>query len=752
EFDEFSLDTAEDALDDDSEIKDIDIDDIGFDDEPEEEDTGFSLNFDDLSIEDEVLEDDFGSLDDDDSDEFSLGDFGDSFNFDKEASTTSLKLDELTASSEVEPEVEELKFTDTEFEKIQATLRDLPLNLKLVIEEEIAENGLFGTKLEGLTDLLIRNAPLKEIVKYVNKILGHKIKISPSFKKLTALDFEKQKEKFLYILVNSVFPKIKWIVPISVACALLFLAGYFWGYKIFKSESIYKLGHELILVDKYEEAYDKFIEAFETHRKGKWYKIYADTYYQRKAFPYAEKIYIQTLNENSKDKEAILSYVNMVGFDEAEYAKATNFLMEYITKGYTDYIFLTTLGDLYMKWAEVDSTHYEDARLWYAETMKEYGPKPEILFKYLNYFIKTDNLQEVKNYRRMFEISTDVEVDGDTFARMAGYLMDKGIVENVRDTLFRGIADDPRNPNLHFQLARYFNSIGNDREVEKAARNAIFYYEYGGSLSEEELTSLIETKRILGDIYAHDERYLVSEKNYQEAVSLYENLRDRSFVEKNEKFGKIYAGYGDIFYYAGNSLNTAYNLYEKAEENMYTTNELSYKKGFIKYQDNDLKDALLEFHKSENVRLKEEAIWFAKANTLSLRGSYDAALTYYNIHLKYLQHLEDEEETLYPSENEYHLAIIENYIRLYNNIAVTLYKLHGEKELPQVGMYLTQSTEKFDYLTRDPDLLIRSGLKDLAYYNTKAILYPDKEMELLLYKTISKDFKDLNLGLVTALK
>lgn len=85
-------------------------------------------------------------------------------------------------------------------------------------------------------------------------------------------------------------------------------------------------------------------------------------------------------------------------------------------------------------------------------------------------------------------------------------------------------------------------------------------------------------------------------------------------------------------------------------------------------------------------------------------------------------------------------------------MGVTLYKLYREKALPEVGMAFTRSTEYYDYLTRDPDFLIRSGLKDLAYYNTKAVLYPDKEMELLLYNSIAMDFYDLNLGIVSNLK
>ncbi|MGL1890455.1 MAG: hypothetical protein OCD02_02460 [Spirochaetaceae bacterium] len=746
ELSDEDLDTSPESLSDDG-IKEIDIDDIGM-----EEETTDTMDFDELSIEDEVLEDDFGALEDDDSDEFSLGDFGDSFNFDKEDSSSSIVLEEFSDDApEVEEETQEKQYTQEEFDNIKKALVGLPLNVKIVIEEEIAENGLFGSKLDGLVDLLIEDATLKEIVKYLNKKLGHKIKISSSFAKLTATDFEKKKLTFSYILLNTVLPKLKWIFPITIVLALLYLAGYFWGYKILKSEQIYKNGHELILIDKYEEAYDEFLLAFNTHRKTKWYHIYADTYHQRKAFGFAEIIYLQILNENSTDLGTILAYAQMKGFDEGEYEKATNFLIGYIDRGYRNYDIMETLADLYMQWSKVDPARYEDARLWYAETMTTHGPKPRVLFKFLNYFIATDNLKEVQAYRRMFEISESVKVEGDSYARMAGYLMDKDIVENVRETLFRGIKDDPRNPNLHYQLARYFKSIDNDREVEKAARNAIFYYEYGGHLTAEELAYLVDSKRLLGLLYSKEERYLAAEQNFQGAVSLYENLRDRNFVETDEKFGAIYADYGDIFYYAGNSYSSAYNLYNKAEENMYNTPELSYKKGFINYQQDNLKDALFEFHEAEDIRVSRESILFAKANTLSKRGSYSSALTYYNMHLRYLKKQEDEHEVLYPEENEAHLAIIENTIRVYNNMGVTLYKLYGEKALPEVGMAFTKSTEKYDYLTRDPDFLIRSGLKDLAYYNTKAILYPDKEMELMLYNSISKDFKDLNLGIVSSL-
>ena len=55
--------------------------------------------------------------------------------------------------------------------------------------------------------------------------------------------------------------------------ALLYITGYFWGYKIIKSESIYREGHELILIDKYEEG--SAIE--DTRLDGTFFKYEGDS-------------------------------------------------------------------------------------------------------------------------------------------------------------------------------------------------------------------------------------------------------------------------------------------------------------------------------------------------------------------------------------------------------------------------------------------------------------------------------------------
>jgi tetratricopeptide (TPR) repeat protein len=441
----------------------------------------------------------------------------------------------------------------------------------------------------------------------------------------------------------------------------------------------------------------------------------------------------------------------MLAFHKAEYEKAANFLIEQNYLFPRNYYLMEALADVYLKWGEVDKRRLDDARLWYNEVLFAYGAKSPILYKLLNCFIHLDDYKEVDRIRRVLEANPKIRVDGDIFARMAGYLIDKGTVENIRETLFFALRDNEYNPNLHFQIARYFNSIGDNVEEEKALRKSLFYYDFGGSLTREEQYNLLEANKMLGKYYLNKKDYIASQRYTSQAANMYENLLDRNLIKKTSQYGEIYSNYGEIFYYGLNSYSTAYSLFRKAEENLFTTRELSFRKGYIKYDQNELDTAIVEIHKAELAREDNIPVMFSKANTLSLRGSYYAAISYYDNLIRLLNKMENEYDTLYPRDNDTHLSIIENYIRVYNNRGVTIYNLHGNRSLSEVGYNFTKSMEYYDYLSRDPDFLIRSDIRDLAYYNSRAVTYPDIDGKLYLYMDIPKDFSDLNNGLLARL-
>jgi hypothetical protein len=56
--------------------------------------------------------------------------------------------------------------------------------------------------------------------------------------------------------------------------------------------------------------------------------------------------------------------------------------------------------------------------------------------------------------------------------------------------------------------------------------------------------------------------------------------------------------------------------------------------------------------------------------------------------------------------------------------------------------YLSKSAEYYDILRRNPETLERSKSVDLAPSNTKKILYPKIEGDLLIYSGLPRDLKD----------
>ena len=92
----------------------------------------------------------------------------------------------------------------------------------------------------------------------------------------------------------------------------------------------------------------------------------------------------------------------MLSTDLRNYEKAEKVLK----RGVLDYHIndqgtLLALGDVYLDWADEDSTKYEEARKTYANLINLYGSKDVFSGRMMRYFIRTDNLAEVlplKNY------------------------------------------------------------------------------------------------------------------------------------------------------------------------------------------------------------------------------------------------------------------------------------------------------------------------------------------------------------------
>ena len=213
------------------------------------------------------------------------------------------------------------------------------------------------------------------------------------------------------------------------------------------------------------------------------------------------------------------------------------------------------------------------------------------------------------------------------------------------------------------------------------------------------------------------------------------------------RFGKYQAGRGDIHYYVSGDLERALDLYQKARSAGYTGTDLDYKVGYIHYRGEDHQDALLAFHGvTENLRDNVSAL-YALANTLYLRGDYFAAQGFYSHLVEKLEDRRGRIPFLRPEENPEHLDLLDMTMRTYNNLGVTMKRLSENVRDPdkesQALVYLTRSLEYFDRVSRNPENLTRGEARNLAYLNSRGIIYPQSDFVLQIYREIPKNLETL---------
>jgi tetratricopeptide (TPR) repeat protein len=176
---------------------------------------------------------------------------------------------------------------------------------------------------------------------------------------------------------------------------------------------------------------------------------------------------------------------------------------------------------------------------------------------------------------------------------------------------------------------------------------------------------------------------------------------------------------------------------------------------YIHYQRNRLSEALLELHDVVEARRNDLRALYAMANTLYLRGDFFAAQGFYSRLVELLEERRRSIPLLRPEEDPEHQALLALGVRAYNNLGVTLERLAQAGRSPerqsQALAELTRSMEYYDLLSRDPETLVRAlrrnreGMPlsgDLAYLNSREIVYPDSSFALEIHKDIPKDLDE----------
>ncbi|MDR2480304.1 MAG: tetratricopeptide repeat protein [Treponema sp.] len=661
-------------------------------------------------------------------------------------------------TAEESDNIEEIRLGDEDLEQLRKTLSGYPLNLRIACEELIAEQAVPPEQMAKLVRMLIRNAPAKETAALAGQILGKTIAIPKGFEKSTGAALEAEQASFAYIFVHHFLPVLRLFLFIAAVAGSLFYLGWQFIYRPMKAESYYRAGHERIFAGEYERANERFSAAFDIHRDKKWFYTYAEAFRDQRQYRYAESKYDELLRHYPRDKKGVLDYANLETYYLRNYDKADKLLRhEIIDYAPDDPDALLALGDNSLAWGETDASKYEDARFSYARLLEKYGWTAPVVERMMKFFIRTDNLKEVIPLKNWFEGNPKRKLSAAALAELGGYLLDKQLEESrgvrdeyiehisgVRALLLEAVLADPALPEGHYHLARYYHSLGNTHEERITLELAIRTFDNAREESVRRLNYRIDAHQRYADVLINSREFIPAEEQLVKGINLYEDALNRRLMSRSAKYGRLYAGLGDLEYFTKTGdMEITLGHYHRARQNGYAPPEIQYRMGAAYYQREDWRNALEYFFSASSSLPLNRRLLFALGNAALKQGDNFAAEGYYNRLLDILESQRSRLPVLLPNDRPEYLELAERLMMARNNAGVAYEALAdqtGDRRYRTRALALYAEADRaWDARTRDPRTMIRSGSTPLPYLNSRNALYPRQDYEPQLFIRVDRD-------------
>ncbi|TVR02638.1 MAG: hypothetical protein EA403_08725 [Spirochaetaceae bacterium] len=707
-------------------------------------------------------EDDTGDLLD--VDEFSLGDFGAQFGVMDEGPLDADEdsLNPAVAISDAPPEAidasgPEVELTDEQFADLQRTLAALPLNVKLAVEEIVAESTASSGEVEKLIKQLVRGESAKVVAQSAGRILGKELKVPKGYEKRTGIDYEQERASLGYRFREYVWPVLRLVLSAAVVVALAAFLTYSYVWRPLHARAIYLNGLDHLAEGRTELALQRFAQAETIWQSRRWYYAYADAFIDARRYQLAVNKYEALLSIWPDDERGILDYARLESQILGNYEKAEALLERILDRDVSHYAALLAAGDNYLAWASEDPARFENARLSYARLINAHGDTDELLFRMLRFFIRAHGIhgdyhQEILQLKNLFEGDSRIDVDPEIYAELAGYLLDRDRVAQVYDILMRAnrraVGMDLPVPEIHYQLARFFRRMDNPVEEERALRNSVRFFGAVEPLDRRNLRMLIDTHGRLGEFHYERADFIAAEAQFRTAIDRFENARARRLLGSDPVFGRLYAGLGNIYYYVERNWEAALDQFRRAQDAGFTDREMSYRKGFAHFRAERYPEALDEFFNAAEGHTTNPAILMATGNALFFTGDLFPAEGIFTELLDETLRRRARIPTLLVDEEPSHRFVIETLIRAQNNLGVTYLQLarrQGDPDFRRRAMvHLQASQELAVNYRRSPETGARAEMVNLAQLNLREILYPLPEFDPQIYPQIPMDFSDLS--------
>lgn len=658
-----------------------------------------------------------------------------------------------------EPEDEsapEVALTEDQVDRLQDTLLSYPLNLRLAIEEALAEGRGTEAQRSRMVLLLVRGAAPGEAAALASRILKRPVSVPKDFEKRTGAELEAEKGSLRYILIHTVAPIAAMVLAVVLGLGVLGFLGYRFVYRPIRADLLYREGYEEIRQDRFPEAETMFQRADGIWVHKRWYYRYAEAFAAKDQFVSAARKYKALLVRWPNDRKGVLDWAALEFRSRLDYAAAARLLKGYIeARNYFDKDALLLLGDVYLEWAESEGDRgerlFEDARLQYTTLVERYGAEDPYMERMLRWFLRTervlgrDQYEEILRLKERFLGDPKSRISSETLADLGGYFLDRGEVEDVSRALLRAVDQDPSVPEAHYELSRYFRSIGNAPEEGRALENSIRLLEAAPSLTNRRVGMLVEALNRAGEGYVELREYVTAEDFFGRAVARYERALSLGQLRRSPVYGKAYANLADILLFQRDDLDGAAVLYGKSHDHGYVTPDTLYKLGYIQYRRERWEDALENFYRAGLDSEESPYLLYSTGNALYQREDFFAAQGYYSRLVERLTFELDQLPLVEPQVRPSHGEIVDLLMRATNNLGVSLYRIGNRMGDPRrraaAMAQLMESSRYYDSLERDPTTMIRPETRNLGYLNLDFILHPQRGIDLSIYPDLPKRMK-----------
>jgi len=436
-------------------------------------------------------------------------------------------------------------------------------------------------------------------------------------------------------------------------------------------------------------------------------------------------------------------------YETLEYDKAEALLKSFLeqTANLGDYQARLALGDNYLEWGSEQPAKYEEAAAAYRKAMRDQKrATDEPVMRILRYYARTGNVEQTEKLVRGFEAKKRPRIDPQIYAEAAGTLIDGERIDLARRALGRAYDVNSGLPETSYQYSRLFRWTADENNEERALNMTLDSYAARQKVTARQRRQAILARNALGELNYRRNEPVKAQGHYTLAIEALERELNQKTLKPTEDLARVYANSADVHYYYDRDLAGALRLYEKARERGLSSEDLLYKIGYIHYDRDETQLAVVEFHRVAQAKRDNPSALYALANTLYLRGDYLAAQGYYNVLIRQLESRRQRIPVLQPQDNAQHRDLLDLTMRTFNNLGVAEKKISEDSRAARresrAVFYLQRSIEFHDQLTRSPDSLTRTEARNLAFINSRAILYPQPGTELQIYREIPKDLEN----------